>query len=172
MKNGLLSHFFIITNTVCKSGFYALYRSCNLDHGIEKMREHGIMRLTKGRSVNYVIQNVHVGIQSKGSHRGSPSGEKSLSEIASQHNLNPNMVRNWKSEFLENASRFSKNPKKAEKAARRKEEAPEERKGNHAGKLSVSWTIECDFLQDCFAEAGRPGKPNLIRKNADLSVRR
>ena len=50
---------------------------CNLDHGIEKMREHGIMRLTKGRSVNYVIQNVHVGIQSKGSHRGSPRGEKS-----------------------------------------------------------------------------------------------
>ena len=50
---------------------------CNLDHGIEKMREHGIMRLTKGRSANYVIQNVHVGIQSKGSHRGSPRGEKS-----------------------------------------------------------------------------------------------
>ncbi len=33
-----------------------------LDHGIEKMREHGIMRLTKGRSANHVIQNVHVGI--------------------------------------------------------------------------------------------------------------
>lgn len=49
----------------------------NLDHGIEKMREHGIMRITKGRSANYVIQNVHVGIQSKGSHRGSPRGEKS-----------------------------------------------------------------------------------------------
>lgn len=40
------------------------------------MREHGIMRLSKGRSANYVIQNVHVGIQSKGSHRGSPRGEK------------------------------------------------------------------------------------------------
>ncbi len=33
-----------------------------LDHGIEKMREHGIMRLSKGRSANHVIQNVHVGI--------------------------------------------------------------------------------------------------------------
>ena len=41
------------------------------------MREHGIMRLSKGRSANYVIQNVHIGIQSKGSHRGSPRGEKS-----------------------------------------------------------------------------------------------
>ena len=39
-----------------------------LDHGIEKMREHGIMRLTKGRSANHVIQNVHVGIQGEGSH--------------------------------------------------------------------------------------------------------
>ena len=46
-----------------------------LDHGIEKKREHGIMRLTKGRSANHVIQNVHVGIQGKGSHRGSPGGE-------------------------------------------------------------------------------------------------
>ena len=41
------------------------------------MREHGIMRLSKGRSANYVIQNVYIGIQSKGSHRGSPRGEKS-----------------------------------------------------------------------------------------------
>ena len=41
---------------------------CNLDHGIEKMREHGIMRLSKGRSANHVIQNVHVGIQGEGSH--------------------------------------------------------------------------------------------------------
>ena len=47
-------------------------------------------------------------------------GEKSLSEIAAQYNLNPNMVRNWKSEFLENASTIFENPKKA---ARRKEEA-------------------------------------------------
>ena len=29
-----------------------------LDHGIEKMREHGIMRLTKGRSANHVIRVV------------------------------------------------------------------------------------------------------------------
>ncbi len=49
-------------------------------------------------------------------------GDKSLSEIASEYNLNPNMVRNWKSEFLENASTVFENPKKAEKAARRKEE--------------------------------------------------
>ena len=28
--------------------------------------------------------------------------EKELGEIAAEHNLNPNMVRNWKREFLEN----------------------------------------------------------------------
>ena len=39
-----------------------------LDQGIEKIREHGIMRLTKGRSANHVIQNVHVGIQGEGSY--------------------------------------------------------------------------------------------------------
>ena len=31
-------------------------------------------------------------------------GEKELGEIAAENNLNPNMVRNWKREFLENAS--------------------------------------------------------------------
>ena len=30
-------------------------------------------------------------------------GEKSLSEIAAHYNLNPNMVRTWKAEFIENA---------------------------------------------------------------------
>ena len=103
---------------------------CNLDHGIEKMREHGIMRLTKGRSANYVIQ-------------------------ASQYNLNPNMVRNWKSEFLENASMIFENPKKAEKAARRKEEALKKEKETML-KTIGQLTIERDFLQDCFRRSGRP----------------
>lgn len=44
----------------------------DLGHGIEKMREHGIMRLNEGRSKHHVIQNVHVGVQGEGGHRGSP----------------------------------------------------------------------------------------------------
>ena len=44
-------------------------------------------------------------------------GEKSLSEIASKYNLNPNMVRNWKAEFLENAKTVFENPTRAEKEA-------------------------------------------------------
>lgn len=82
-------------------------------------------------------------------------GEKSLSEIASQCNLNPNMVRNWKSEFLENASTVFENPKKAEKAARRKEEALKKEKETML-KTIGQLTIERDFLQDCFRRSGRP----------------
>ena len=40
----------------------------NLDHGIEKMREHGIMRLNEGRSKHHVIQNIHIGVQGEGVH--------------------------------------------------------------------------------------------------------
>ena len=89
-------------------------------------------------------------------------GEKSLSEIASQYNLNPNMVRNWKSEFLENASMIFENasmifenPKKAEKAARRKEEALKKEKETML-KTIGQLTIERDFLQNCFRRSGRP----------------
>ena len=31
-------------------------------------------------------------------------GERELGAIAAENNLNPNMVRNWKAEFVENAS--------------------------------------------------------------------
>lgn len=82
-------------------------------------------------------------------------GEKNLSEIAAQYNLNPNMVRNWKSEFLENASTIFENPKKAEKAARRKEEALKKEKETML-KTIGQLTIERDFLQDCFRRSGRP----------------
>ena len=33
-------------------------------------------------------------------------GEKELNEIAADNNLNPNMIRTWRKEFLANASRF------------------------------------------------------------------
>lgn len=50
-------------------------------------------------------------------------GEKELGEIAAENNLNPNMVRNWKREFLENASAAFEDPRKAEKEAKKKAEA-------------------------------------------------
>ena len=79
--------------------------------------------------------------------------EKELGEIAAEHNLNPNMVRNWKREFLENAQTVFENPKKLEKEARRKEAALEKR-NNQMLKTIGQLTLERDFLQDCFRRAG------------------
>ena len=82
-------------------------------------------------------------------------GARELEAIAAEHQLNPNMVRNWKSEFLENASTVFENPKKAEKAARRKEESLKKEKETML-KTIGQLTIERDFLQDCFRRSGRP----------------
>ena len=49
--------------------------------------------------------------------------EKPLGETASSYGLNPNMVRNWKTDFLAKASSVFENPEKAAKKAKRKEEA-------------------------------------------------
>ncbi len=37
-------------------------------------------------------------------------GERELGEIASENQLNPNMVRNWKREFMEKASMVFEDP--------------------------------------------------------------
>ena len=52
-------------------------------------------------------------------------GEKELGEIAAENNLNPNMVRNWKREFLDNAESVFAHPSQSEKEAKRKEAALE-----------------------------------------------
>ena len=50
-------------------------------------------------------------------------GEKELGTIACENGINPNMLRNWKREFLENASTVFGDPRKAEKQSKRKEES-------------------------------------------------
>ena len=42
-------------------------------------------------------------------------GEKELGTIACENGVNPNMLRSWKREFLENASMVFEDPRKAEK---------------------------------------------------------
>ena len=79
--------------------------------------------------------------------------EKELGEIAAEHNLSPNMVRNWKREFLDNAESVFENPKKAAREAKRKEAALEKR-NNQMLKTIGQLTLERDFLQDCFRRAG------------------
>ena len=50
-------------------------------------------------------------------------GEKELGTIAYENNISPNMLRSWKREYLDHASKVFENPRKAEKQARRKEES-------------------------------------------------
>ena len=81
-------------------------------------------------------------------------GERELGEIAASYNLNPNMLRAWKKEFIENAGRVF-NERQAEKEIRRKEAALEKEKGQML-KTIGQLTLERDFLQDCFRQCGQP----------------
>ena len=88
-------------------------------------------------------------------------GEKELNEIAAEHNINPNMLRNWKKDFLANASRAFDESRQV-KETRRKEDAlkkENERMLRTIGQL----TLERDFLQDCFRITGTP-LPKLSEK--------
>ena len=82
-------------------------------------------------------------------------GARELEAIAADNQLNPNMVRNWRSEFLKNAGRAFEPTDRGTKEARRKErkrEKENERLLRTVGQL----TLERDFLQDCFRKVGKP----------------
>lgn len=75
--------------------------------------------------------------------------------IAADNNLNPNMVRNWKSEFLENASGVFEEHGKQEWETKRKE-ATAAKERDKMLKMIGQLTVEHDFLQDCFRAVGKP----------------
>ena len=81
-------------------------------------------------------------------------GERELGEIAADNGINPNMLRNWKKEFVENASRAFDETRQA-KEARRKEAALEKEKAQMLQTIG-QLTLERDFLQDCFRTSGKP----------------
>lgn len=81
--------------------------------------------------------------------------ERTVEEIASEHDLNPNMVRSWRKEFLSNASNVFQPSRKAEREAKRKEAALE-KQTNKMLKTIGQLTLERDFLQDCFRKSGYP----------------
>ena len=81
-------------------------------------------------------------------------GEKELGEIASENNLNPNMLWNWKREFLENAATVFEDPQKQAKEAKKKETAQRKETARML-KTIGQLTLERDFLQDCFRRTGR-----------------
>ena len=70
---------------------------------------------------------------------------KPLGELAAEHEISPNQLRNWKKEFLENATRvFSES--KQEKELRAKEKAMDEERRELMAKVG-QLTIEVDWLK-------------------------
>lgn len=77
-------------------------------------------------------------------------GDKELNAICAENNLNPNMVRKWKQEFLANAN-LTFGAKAEHKAALIKEN---DLKRNNDRMLKTIGQL--DFLQDCFRIVGEP----------------
>lgn len=81
-------------------------------------------------------------------------GTRTLEEIAAANNLNPNMVRTWKKEFIENAGRVFSD--KAEKRETKRKEAEQAKERSQMLKTIGQLTLERDFLRDCFRKTGQP----------------
>lgn len=79
--------------------------------------------------------------------------EKELGTIAYENGISPNMLRNWRREFLEKASMVFENPKAGEKEAKRREENLKKER-EHMLKTIGQLTLERDFLQGCFRRNG------------------
>ena len=83
--------------------------------------------------------------------------ESRLEEIAAANAINPNMLRNWKQEFLKNASSvFSHKESKAAKHAEQKKEVALGKEKTKMLKKIGQLTLERDFLQDCFRACDPP----------------
>lgn len=96
--------------------------------------------------------------------------EKQLGELASEHDISPNQLRNWKKEFLENAHRvFDEN--RREKGLRTREKELEDEHNILMAKVG-QLTIENDWLKKnplkCLDLTTRK---NLISPNSKLSIK-
>jgi len=73
------------------------------------------------------------------------SGEEELGQIAARHNINPNVLRNWKREFLEKAPEMFEESKRSRDIAVKEREMEEER--GELLKTVGQLTIERDWLK-------------------------
>lgn len=78
-------------------------------------------------------------------------GDKEFNVICSENGLNPNMVRKWKQEFLQNAH-LAFGADSERKAVQRKEDDLK-KKNDQMLRTIGQLTLERDFLQDCFRQA-------------------
>ncbi|WP_366922798.1 IS3 family transposase [Metallumcola ferriviriculae] len=98
--------------------------------------------------------------------------EKQIGELAAEHELSPNQLRNWKKEFLENAPQvFSQS--KQEKELRAQEKALDEERTELMAKVG-QLTIENDWLKKKNLKKflGSTGRLSLVSKNNKLPVNR
>lgn len=98
-------------------------------------------------------------------------GERELGAIAAENNLNPNMVRNWKAELVENASSIFEEHGKADREVKRKEAAAAKERDKML-KTIGQLTVERNFRRTAFAQSGNPSRSLIRKNNAELSVRR
>ena len=91
-------------------------------------------------------------------------GDKEFNVICSENGLNPNMVRKWKQEFLQNAH-LAFGADSERKAVQRKEDDLK-KKNDQMLRTIGQLTLERDFLQIAFAKLGsHPKNPrNMIRR--------
>ena len=82
-------------------------------------------------------------------------GERELGEVAKEYNINPNLIRKWRTMFLERASQVFEDPEKEAAKAKRKEENLEKKQRQMLSTIG-QLTLERDFLQDAFRRTGRP----------------
>jgi len=97
--------------------------------------------------------------------------ENQIGELATENDLSPNQLRNWRKEFLENVTKvFSES--KQEKNLCVKERAMDEERNELMAKVG-QLTIENDWLKKnlhkCLAPTGRL---NLVSKDEELTVTR
>jgi transposase-like protein len=86
--------------------------------------------------------------------------ERSVSEIASEHNLNPNLVRRWRDELASNASVVFDGVKQA-KDVKAKEEALEAERDELLKAVGTA-TVERDWLRRVYKEVSGGGEPPRI----------
>ncbi len=97
--------------------------------------------------------------------------ERPLGEIANEHNISPNQLRNWKTEFLKNAPRaFSES--RDEKELRAKEKEMDEQLDTLMAKVG-QLTIENDWLKKNLNKSLEiAGRLKLVSKSHKLTVSR
>lgn len=85
-------------------------------HLYEKDREHGRIKRIQRKG-----NNIQPTVQGKNSTAGHKGARRNWGPLPTKTGSTPNMLRNWKREFLEKVGTVFEDPKKAEKQTKRRE---------------------------------------------------